>query len=174
MSIGDMPLSAFQGSVNPPSKPNPYQKCDILMESREVPLYLMKQRVARASPMERPGLQKKLDHMIEGREFLRRSVRDVVKYLCSIGHCNFSEEMLDQRKGRITQHECVEKLIRTFSSKCFKVAKHPYTIKYLSSLVNIAEGLPTEDIDKECSRVALHLDSACEMLLPAHNFERID
>lgn len=173
LSIGDMPLSAFQGSVDPPVKPGPVRKCDSSQQIIEAPLYFMKQRVTRASSVEKPKLQKELEQMIEARKFAHQSIRRVVQHLCVMGHCHFSEEMLDQREGRVTRHECAEKLVSTFNSNCFKAAKHPYTIKYLNAMVNIAEGLPQINLDAKCSQVARDLAKTCIEKIPVHSFKQI-
>ncbi|XP_074596302.1 legumain-like [Brevipalpus obovatus] len=173
LSIGDMPLSAFFGPVDPPSKPNPIKKCDDPTKMREVPLHLMKQKVARASADDKPKLQAKLDHMMEAREFAYQAIREVVQHLCSKGHCQFSEEILDQMKGRVTRHECAEKLVRTLNLHCFNVSRNPYISEYLKAMVNIAEGLPARNLDAKCSEVAEDLKKACEEKIPAYNSGQI-
>lgn len=82
LSIGDMPLSAFHGSVDPPPKPNPIKKCDSPIDIRDVPLHFMEQRLTRAPPEERNSLQEELDRMIEARKFAHHYGREIIKQLC--------------------------------------------------------------------------------------------
>ena len=112
--------------------------------------------------------------MIEGRQFADHYAREVIKTLCSEGHCNFSEKLIETRKSRITSHECAEKLVTTFSSHCFKAAKHPYTIKYLNAMVNIAEGLQAPNLDEKSSEVAIDLEKICKQVIPEYGYQQIE
>lgn len=134
LTIIQLQLTQFMGSGVPPERKNPYTKCDSPVASHEVPLELMRRRIAAASTDDRTRLETEYQGMLRARSYLNETVRTLVNDLCDKGHCVFTRDLMTEKSTPITRHLCLEELIKTFHKHCFLIPKNQFRLAWLFSV----------------------------------------
>lgn len=161
LNITKLPITQFFGSKVPPERKNPYTKCDSQVASNEVPLEVMRRRIAKASAEEKLMLVTEYQGMLRARDYLKQTVRKIAEDLCAKGHCGFTNQLFTEKSLPITRHRCAQRLIKTFHRHCFDLARNTYATRHLRVFVNIAESLGIENLDRKCQAIETDLKSAC-------------
>lgn len=174
LGISQLPVAQFQGAQVPPSKPNKLTKCDDAISSVEVPLEIVRRKIAKASsPVEKEELQMQLTTMTQAREYLNRTVRAIVTDICSQGHCEFNEDLMSTRKSDITHHKCAEQSIKMFSKHCFNLSQHTYALQFLSPIVNVVESFDKQNFGGQCNAFKENLRKVCQKRVANNPYTKI-
>lgn len=178
LSIGNLPLSEFQGSklksenesdvrFNHIRKRRPI---DDAIPSHDVPLVSLKKRAELTSdPIEKRELLREFDYMSEARRFLTHAMINLASSLSHHTVSTISHSQLISSRKSLTRHECYDQLRTTFDSHCFDLSTHPYALRFLYILVNVCESSDVQDIHSIEDTIVNH----CNFHTLGHPFTRI-
>ncbi|RWS11065.1 tick legumain-like protein [Dinothrombium tinctorium] len=135
LRIGKLPVSQFQGSKISEKISTSSVPITDAVRSEDVPLILAARKMAKEKNETLKIIyRKKLDEILNLREFLKSSVRKIVKEIQPFVNASF--DALWNGKQKIKQRECYELLYRVFDNRCFDLSTHPYALRYLYVFVN--------------------------------------
>uniref|UniRef100_A0A5S6R4Q7 legumain n=1 Tax=Trichuris muris TaxID=70415 RepID=A0A5S6R4Q7_TRIMR len=146
-TVAKLPLAEFFGK-KPPFGPvpkylmgNTWQKDAV--SSREVPLEILKRRMARNGADGRM-LAFQFRHLLRKREYFHGFFQRMVFALVDGYEVN-PPLLFNRHPVQMTQLDCHTKLVHAFSELCFNFGKNPYALNYAYVFVNICElRLPVE------------------------------
>lgn len=121
----------------------------------DVPVTLLENRIKAAKdPEEKEKLQKDLDHLLEVRELIRQTVREIVTLATD------SEEQAERVLGpkkRLTERENYRSAVEYFQMRCFDWhnPEFEYALHQLSPFVNLCvEKIPLTRIKEAIDQVS--------------------
>jgi len=158
MDIGTEVVGDFQGEQQPPKKIT-YQKMPKdTVDSREVPVALLKRRLEEAtSETEKAEILHELRQLLAKRQMVD-AVMDQLVFHVSSEH-RLSTETITKSKIQLRNLDCHETVSMTFHNTCFDLSSNPYAMKYVRYLANMCElGIEAESIVSVMGRVCTHGD----------------
>uniref|UniRef100_A0A0A9WU12 legumain n=1 Tax=Lygus hesperus TaxID=30085 RepID=A0A0A9WU12_LYGHE len=123
---------------------------NVAINSRDVPLYYYKQKLARANDMDsQMKAQQDLDALVEG----RKSADQLMEKLVALATIDFPEKISAVSEERmplsLDMFPCYKDLLHSFRSHCFE-HKHAYLLQHYYKLANICIlGLDTSKLLRE-------------------------
>ncbi|CDW52693.1 legumain [Trichuris trichiura] len=147
LSVAELPLSEFFGNklllgASPKYTMGKFWSQDAV-SSRDVPLEILKRRMAHNSPDGRI-VAFQYRHLLQKREYFHNFFKKLV--LTMVDGSDVDPLLLFERQDiSMTQLDCHTKMVHSFSELCFNFGKNPYAMKYAYVFVNICEQqLPVE------------------------------
>lgn len=178
LSIGDLPLSQFQGSKLKSENESEVRfnhirrrkPIDDAIPSHDVPLVSLKKRAELTSdPIKKSKLLSEFEYMSEARRFLTHSMISLASALVPHVDSTTSHSQIISSRKTLTQHDCYDKLRTAFDSHCFDLSTHPYALRFLYILVNVCESSHDQDTDYIEDTIINH----CKSHTLGHPFTRI-
>ncbi|XP_067242721.1 legumain [Chanodichthys erythropterus] len=159
-TLSHMKVAAFQGNSKGLDKaPEPVSLPVIsehdLMSSPDVPLAIMKRKLAKSNDVETVvGLMNNIHEHLQVRELLGNTMRKIVEHVVQE-----KEEVQDYLNGRedLTQYECYKTAVNHYKKHCFNWHKqeYEYALRHLYALVNLCQG------GYQAQRITAAMDDVC-------------
>uniref|UniRef100_A0A224YM56 legumain n=1 Tax=Rhipicephalus zambeziensis TaxID=60191 RepID=A0A224YM56_9ACAR len=151
LRIGTMTVSQFQGGKVTEPVFHPTVPLDAV-DSRDVPVAILEKKIeAAADPHLKNALEGKLENILANRSLLRNTVSEIVQLL-TYGNADEAGMLLTAKK-RISDFDCYEKVVDSFSRKCFELAASPYALSQLHVFATACDTAEASEIKAAISAV---------------------
>ncbi|KAL3222396.1 hypothetical protein MRX96_050006 [Rhipicephalus microplus] len=144
LNVGAMTVSQFQGSNVTEPVIHPTVPLDEV-DSRDVPVAVLQKKIKAATdPNLKNALERKLENILAKRSLVVQKVSEIVQLL-TYGNAEQAEMLLTAKK-RISGFDCYEKVIDSFSRKCFALAASPYALSQLHVFATACDTFQASEI----------------------------
>ncbi|KAL1435454.1 hypothetical protein MTO96_000129 [Rhipicephalus appendiculatus] len=151
LRIGTMTVSQFQGGKVTEPVFHPTVPLDAV-DSRDVPVAILEKKIEAAADTHlKNALEGKLENILANRSLLRKTVSEIVQLL-TYGNADEAGMLLTAKK-RISDFDCYEKVVDSFSSKCFELAASPYALSQLHVFATACDTIEASEIKAAISAV---------------------
>ncbi|XP_068243963.1 legumain-like [Palaemon carinicauda] len=138
-SMQDEVVGAFLGKGNEKQRKSPtgWHSKEDTVPSVDVPLFILRNKLKKASEDEKVALQAEINGLFKKREFVQETTLNIATL--ATGDQELAEYYLDNPMRKVSDWTCYKRAVKAFNDKCFHFGENTFAIKMTPTLLNLCE-----------------------------------